>query len=85
MTEERAHGRVTFWLLAFVVLIAAVGVLLAGPTTKVVCGEGHGLDRIAQSVGRGTGGGHIDGPTASYCVVPDDLTWIAAGAGSSAG
>jgi hypothetical protein len=70
--------RATLWLLPVALLIAVV-IVFAGPATKVVCGKGHWLDRVAQSLSKGQGGGHTDGPSASYCVVPSDLTWIIAG------
>jgi hypothetical protein len=78
VTGSRGHRRAALWLLP-VTALAAVAVLFAGPSALVVCGDGHGLDRLAQSVSHGLGGGHVDGPAASYCRVPSDVTWILAG------
>lgn len=59
-------------------LLTAVVVLFVGPNRQIVCGDGHSLDRLAQDVTRRLGGRHIDGDSASYCVVPDGGTWFLA-------
>jgi hypothetical protein len=59
-------------------LCALVVVSAAGPSEDVVCGSGHALNHIAQSIMQRLGAGHIDGPTANYCTVPATSTWIAA-------
>jgi hypothetical protein len=51
-----------------------------GPEDTVICGRGHILDRAAQAFMERLGAGHIDGPTATYCVVPSTAAWILAAA-----
>jgi hypothetical protein len=63
-------------VVASLVLAAVVAAL--GPSGQVICGTGHPLDRIAQAVTQPLGAGHIDGPVASYCVVPSTSAWIMA-------
>jgi len=60
-------------------LVAAAVVAGLGPESRVVCGRGHVLDRLAQAVMRPLGAGHIDGPAASLCVVPSTVAWTMAG------
>jgi hypothetical protein len=59
-------------------LVLAAVVAALGPSGQVICGTGHLLDRIAQAVTQPLGAGHIDGPAASYCVVPSTSAWIMA-------
>lgn len=68
-------GRV--WVLAAALAVAGVAVVV-GPDRQVVCGDGHVLDRVAQRVARGFGGGHVDGPDASTCAVPSAASWAIA-------
>lgn len=58
-------------------VVAAVAAGLSG-SREVVCGTGNVLDRIAQAVTQPLGAGHIDGPAATYCVVPSTSAWVMA-------
>jgi hypothetical protein len=60
-------------------LIAATVVAAVGPEDTVICGEGHALNRLAQAIMQPLGAGHIDGPAATYCVVPSTVAWLLAG------
>jgi hypothetical protein len=59
-------------------LVLAAVVAGLGPSGQIVCGSGHVLDRIAQAVTQPLGAGHVDGPGASYCVVPSTNAWVMA-------
>jgi len=59
-------------------LVGAVAIAVMGPSTTVVCGEGNLLDRLARRIMQQLGAGHIDGATASYCVVPSTTAWLEA-------
>jgi hypothetical protein len=54
---------------------AAAAAALLGPETEVVCGQGHALNRLAQKIMQPLGAGHVDGPSATYCVVPSTAAW----------
>ena len=47
-----------------------------GPEDTVVCGRGHALNRFAQAIMQPLGAGHIDGPSATLCVVPSTGAWL---------
>jgi hypothetical protein len=49
------------------------------PSEDIVCGSGHMLDRVAESLSRALGAGTIDGPASSTCTVPSTLSWLLAG------
>ena len=57
-----------------------VSAVVAGiaPGDTVVCGRGHVLNRLVQAVMQPLGAGHIDGATATYCVVPSTIGWLLA-------
>jgi hypothetical protein len=57
-------------------LVASAVVAALGPESKVICGRGHFLDRLAQAVMEPLGAGHTDGPTATYCGVPSTSAWL---------
>jgi hypothetical protein len=57
-------------------IVLAVAVVSLGPSGEVVCGTGAPLDRLAQTVMSGLGGGHVDGPAATLCVVPTATAWV---------
>ena len=59
-------------------LVASAIVAGLGPGGTVICGRGHALNRLAQAVMQPLGAGHIDGPTATYCVVPSNTAWLLA-------
>jgi hypothetical protein len=59
-------------------IVSAIAAASIGRSTLVICGRGNVLDRIAQSVTRLLGGGVIDGPRGSYCVVPSMAAWLLA-------
>jgi hypothetical protein len=80
LVTDTSRRRALRAALALIVGVAvAVVILFMGPNRDVVCNEGHFLNRMAQDVTGGLGGGHIDGPSASYCVVPANITWVVAG------
>jgi hypothetical protein len=72
----------TAWLVPAAIVLGGLCLLAVvaalGPSETVVCGRGHVLNRLAQSISQRLGGGHIDGATASYCTVPATSAWIAA-------
>jgi hypothetical protein len=59
-------------------LVGAAIVASLGPEDTVVCGRGHALNRLAQAVTQPLGAGHIDGPSATLCVVPATSAWLLA-------
>ena len=59
-------------------LVGAVALAAMGPSTTVVCGRENLLDRLARRIMQPLGAGHIDGATASYCVVPSTTAWLEA-------
>lgn len=59
-------------------LVLAGVVAGLGPSDEVVCGTGDVLDRVAQALAQPLGAGHIDGPAATFCVVPSTGAWIMA-------
>jgi hypothetical protein len=65
---------------AGVVVAATSAVIVAGlgPQTYVVCGTGHVLNRVAQRIMQPLGAGHLDGASATYCVVPSTTAWLMA-------
>jgi hypothetical protein len=67
-------------LAGVVVAALVVSAVVAGvaPGDTVVCGTGHVLNRLAQALMQPPGAGHIDGPTATYCVVPSTTGWLLA-------
>lgn len=69
--------------LAAIAAGAALATILVftGPTDVIVCDSGHMLDDWYQ----GLGGNHIDGASASYCEVPNGLTWLSSAAALAAG
>jgi hypothetical protein len=71
LTAVRAVGAL-FGLIAGAVV--AVVLVFVGPRHEIVCGNGHRLDDAAE----GVFSERIDGPTATFCVVPSELTWVAA-------
>jgi hypothetical protein len=80
LVTDASRRRVLRAALAPIVGVAvAVVILFIGPNREVVCDEGHLPNRVAQDVTGGLGGGHIDGASASYCPVPANITWVAAG------
>jgi hypothetical protein len=58
-------------------LVVAAVVAGLGPEDTVVCGRGHALNRLAQAIMQPLGAGHIDGPSATLCVVPSTGAWLA--------
>lgn len=64
-------------IIAVSLVVAAVIAGLGG-SREVVCGTGNVLDRIAQAVTQPLGAGHVDGPAATYCVVPSTSAWVMA-------
>lgn len=77
--RKRPFGAVLVVAVVLVIgLVVAAATALLGPQRAVICGEGHILDRSAQAIMRPLGGGHIEGPSATRCVVPSTPTWLLA-------
>jgi hypothetical protein len=78
MTRSRASAASLIGAGVLGGILLAVSTAAVGPGETVICGEGHLLNRLAQAIMEPLGAGHIDGPSASYCVVPSTTAWLLA-------
>jgi hypothetical protein len=78
MRSQRPVQAAQLVVLVLVALVVSSVVAGLGPEDTVVCGRGHALDRLAQAIMEPLGAGHIDGPSATYCVVPSTGAWLLA-------
>ena len=74
----RGRAIVMATIVGGVAVVVAAVVAGLGPEDQVVCGTGHTLNRIAQAVMQPLGAGHLDGPSATFCVVPSMAAWLMA-------
>lgn len=72
-TASPGHRRLGAAVLTLLAVLLALGIVPWGPKEDVICKEASFPDSLL-----GDYFGHIDGPSATFCVVPTDGAWIAA-------